>query len=77
MLIGCSTQPYDGDDDDLMIRMAGTMMTMTMNVDADSHWLIGLRWLVFRLKRNFTPFYVSSVLKEQKKKISKCVDTLH
>ena len=43
----------------MMISMAVTVMMMTMNVDADGHWLIGLRWHVFRLKRKFTPFYVN------------------
>ena len=41
------------------IRMAVRMMMMTMNADTDGHWLIGLRWHVFRLERKFTPFYVS------------------
>ena len=43
----------------MIIKMAVRMTMMTMNVDTDGHWLIGLRWNVFRLKRKFTPFYVS------------------
>ena len=49
---------------------------MTMNVDADGHWLIG-----FTLARVQTEARIYTVLcqflKDQRKKINKCADTLH